>query len=154
MQTKYTSIYAKKLYYFNMPLSAYYSPFKHFYLGTGVQFSSMLSGVAMNEQKLYTVTGPNSRDSSITTDFMKFRNDSLSSKFNGSEFRLLFDANYYWQKFTVGLRYNQAFSNYISIRATPTSDLFQDRNKTVQFYLRYNFWEDKKKKKSNTLATK
>ena len=152
MQTKYTSIYAKKLYYFNMPFSAYYSPFNHFYLGTGFQFSSMLSGVAMNEQKLYTVTGPNSRDSSITTDYMKFRNDTLSSKFNGSEFRLLFDANYYWQKFTVGLRYNQAFSNYISIRATPTADLFQDRNKTVQFYLRYNFWEDKKKKKPTNAA--
>lgn len=154
MQTKYTSIYAKKLYYFNMPFSAYYSPFKNFYLGTGFQFSSMLSGVAMNEEKLYTVTGPGSRDSSITTDYMKFRNDTLSSKFDGSEFRLLFDANYYWQKFTVGLRYNQAFSNYISIRATPTSSLFQDRNKAVQFYLRYNFWEDKKKKKSNTVAIK
>ena len=152
MQTKYTSIYAKKLYYFNMPFTAYYSPFKHFYLGTGLQFSSMLSGVAMNEEKLYTVTGPNNRDSSISTNYTKFRNDTLSSKFDGSEFRVLFDANYYWQKFTVGLRYNQALTNYISIRATPTSGLFQDRNKAVQFYLRYNFWEDKKKKKTNNLA--
>ena len=149
MHTKYTSIYAKKLYYFNMPFTAYYSPFKHFYLGTGLQFSSMLSGVAMNEEKLYTPS-----DSSFSTNYSKFRNDSLSNKFDGSEFRVLFDANYYWQKFTVGLRYNQALSNYISIRATPTSGLFQDRNKAVQFYLRYNFWEDKKKKKSNTLAIK
>ena len=149
MQTKYTSIYAKKLYYFNMPFTAYYSPFKHFYLGTGFQFSSMLSGVAMNEEKLYTVS-----DSSITTNYTKFRNDSLSNKFDGSEFRILFDANYYWQKFNVGLRYNQALTNYISIRATPTSGLFQDRNKAIQFYLRYNFWEDKKKKKTNTLAIK
>ncbi len=149
MQTKYTSIYARKLYYFNMPFTAYYSPFKHFYLGTGLQFSSMLSGVAMNEEKLYTAS-----DTSISTNYSKFRNDSLSNKFDGSEFRVLFDANYYWQKFTVGLRYNQALTNYISIRATPTSGLFQDRNKAVQFYLRYNFWEDKKKKKTNTLAIK
>ena len=154
MQTKYTSIYAKKLYYFNMPMTAHYSPFKHFYLGTGLQFSSLLSGVAMNEQKLYTTTGPNTRDSSFNINYLKFRNDTLSGKFNGSEFRVLFDANYYWQKFTVGLRYNQALTNYISIRATSTSGLFQDRNRALQFYLRYNFWEDKKKKKGNLLTFK
>jgi len=152
--TIYNSIYARKLYYFNVPLSMHYSPFKNFYLGTGLQFSSLLSGVAMFEEQR---TGMVRADSLYSVRYARFKNDTVSNKLNGSEFRLMMDANYYWNRFTVGLRYNQALSNYVSLRISPVSPTIADKNKSLQFYLRYNLWEDKKKvgaKKMKGLAVK
>jgi len=137
-----SSVYARKLYYFNVPVSVHYSPFKHFYMGTGLQFSSLLSGVAMHEQLR---TGMVSSDSIYSVQYTRFSGDSISNKLNGSEMRLMVDANYYWNRFTVGLRYNQALSNYVSTRAAPSMAYTFDKNKALQFYLRYNLWEDKKR---------
>jgi hypothetical protein len=134
------SVYAEKLYYFNIPVGIHYSPFEHFYLGTGLQFSSLISGVALFEDKKVYSSGS---EELVRGEYQKFRNDTLSQKFDNSELRLALDANYYWNKFTVGLRYNQALSNYASLRANAGLPLFQDKNKSLQFYLRYNLWERK-----------
>ena len=146
------SVFARKLFYFNLPIGIHYSPFKNFYLGSGVQFSSLLSGIAMQEIRGYNSLGPSASDSLFSQRFSKFKNDSLSGSLTSNEFRVMLDANYYWHRFTVGLRYNQAVNNYVSIRVNNTSPLFTDKNKSMQFYLRYNLWEDKKRKKSGLMA--
>jgi hypothetical protein len=139
----FNSVYAKKLYYFNIPVGIHYSPFQHFYLGTGLQFSSLVSGVALHEQTSSAIGS--SRYDLVSQRYAKFRNDTLSNRIDNNEFRLMLDANYYWRQFTVGLRYNQALSNYVSFRLNNASPLFQDKNKSLQFYLRYNLWENHKK---------
>ncbi|MBO9566613.1 MAG: outer membrane beta-barrel protein [Niastella sp.] len=136
------SVYAKKLYYFNVPVSIHHSPFPGFYMGTGIQFSSMLSGVALTEEKKWTSGG---NGTLIRETYTRFRNDTLSSRINGNEFRVLLDANYFFNRFTVGLRYNQALSNYISFQVSPNVPYTFDKNRALQFYLRYNLWEEKKK---------
>lgn len=141
----YNSVYAKKLYYFNIPVGIHYSPFQHFYLGTGLQFSSLVSGVALHEESSSVIGS--GRTTLLSERYTKFKSDSISDRIDNSEFRLMLDANYYWKQFTVGLRYNQALSNYVSFRLNNAAPLFQDKNKSVQFYLRYNLWEDHKKKK-------
>jgi hypothetical protein len=148
------SIFARKLYYFNFPIGIHYSPFRNFYLGSGLQFSSLLSGIAQFEKRGSNVWTPvpSARDTLISQSFGKFKNDSLSSRFNGSEFRLMLDANYYWHRFTVGMRYNQALSNYISVQINNGTPLFTDKNKALQIYLRYNLWEDRKKTKKGLMA--
>lgn len=141
----YNSVYARKLYYFNVPVGIHYSPFPHFYLGTGLQFSSLVSGVALREETSSTIGSASS--TLISQQYSKFKNDTLANRIDNSEFRLMLDANYYWKQFTVGLRYNQALSNYVNFRLNTVSPLFTDKNKSLQFYLRYNLWEDYKKKK-------
>ena len=141
----YNSTYAKKLYYFNVPFGIHYSPFEHFYLGTGLQFSTFISGVAMYEESS-SVMGSGTTNI-LSQSYTKFKNDSISSMIDNSEFRLMLDANYYWKQFTVGLRYNQALSNYVSFKLNNTTPLFTDKNKSLQFYLRYNLWENYKKTK-------
>lgn len=140
-----TSVFARKLYYFNLPLELHYSPFKNFYLGSGLQFSSLMSGVGYSEEKGYNSMGPNARDSVIRQSYFKFKNDTLSGRLNGNEVRVLLDANYYWKKFTVGLRYNQAVNSYINLQVNNNLPPYSERNKTLQFYLRYNIWENRKK---------
>jgi hypothetical protein len=144
-----TSITARKLYYFNLPLTVYHSPLRNFYMGTGVQFSSLLSGIAHYEkvERRTSPMGP-PQEYIIKNYFTRFRNDSLSNRLNGNEVRLLIDMSYYWSRFTVGLQYNQAFNNYVSFQVTPNSPYTFDKNKSLQFYLRYNIWEDKKRKQS------
>jgi hypothetical protein len=137
-----SSIFARKLYYLNLPVSVHYSPFRHFYLGTGLQLSSMLSGVAQHEN---VRTGMVSSDSIYQSTYAKFGNDSIGARLRKTELRVLLDANYYWNRFTVGLRYTQALSNYISMRASPVSPYTFDKNKSLQFYLRFNLWEWKKR---------
>lgn len=146
------SIFARKLYYFNLPIGINYSPFKNFYLGTGLQFSSLMSGIGFSETRGFNSLGPGSRDTLFSSGFFKFRNDSLSGRLNSNEVRLSLDANYYWKKFTLGMRYNQALNNYVSLQLNPNSPVFTDRNKALQIYLRYNLWEDKKKKKTSSVA--
>ena len=91
------SIFARKLYYFNLPIGIHYSPFKNFYMGSGIQFSSMLSGIAQYESRAYNSLNI---DTLMRQSYSKFRNDSISDKFNSNEFRVMIDANYYWKRFT------------------------------------------------------
>ena len=144
-----TSISARKLYYFNLPVTIYHSPLKNFYMGTGLQYSKLLSGIAYSEniERRYNTMGP-PQEYVLKNYISKFKNDSLSNRLNGNEVRLLIDMSYYWSRFTVGLQYNQAFNNYVSFQVTPSSAYTFDKNKSLQFYLRYNIWEDKKRNKS------
>jgi hypothetical protein len=145
-----TSIFAKKLYYFNLPVSIHYSPFPGFYLGSGLQFSSLISGIALTEERKWAQGGG---PVYVKEQYSRFRKDTLSDRINGNEFRLLLDANYYWSKFTVGLRYNQALTNYISFQVSPSMPYSFNKNRALQFYLRYNLWEEKKKPNNKTLLT-
>lgn len=144
------AVYAKKLYYFNLPVSIHHSPFPGFYMGTGIQFSSMISGVALSEERRWSPGGGNVL---VKETYTRFKNDSLSQKINGNEFRVLLDANYNFNSFTVGLRYNQALSNYISFRLAPGMPYSFDKNRALQFYMRYNLWEEKKKATNKTMLT-
>ncbi|MBO9200031.1 MULTISPECIES: porin family protein [Niastella] len=141
-----TFITARKLYYFNLPFTIYHSPLKNFYMGTGLQFSSLLSGVAQHEEirKEYRQGAP--PQEKYDTYMAPFKDDMISKRLNQNEVRLLVDMSYYWSRFTVGLQYSQAFNNYVSIQVAPTSPYSFDKNKSLQFYLRYNIWEDKKRK--------
>jgi hypothetical protein len=149
MREQTVSITARKLYYFNLPLTIYHSPLRNFYMGTGLQYSSLLSGIAHYEkiQRRINPVGP-AQEYMREDYFTRFKHDSLSNRLNSNEVRLLIDMSYYWSRFTVGLQYSQAFNNYVSFQVTPNSAYQFDKNKSLQFYLRYNIWEDKKRKQS------
>ena len=141
---KTRSVYTEKLYYFNLPVSGYYSPFKNFYLGTGMQYSRLLSGIAHVQETTGPAMNPSSNNLVVNDYFSRFGRDTLSAALNPNEFRVLLDANYYWKKFTMGFRYNQALGNYISMQVNGFNPYYTDRNKSFLFYLRYNLWENHK----------
>jgi hypothetical protein len=140
-----TSVYVKKLFYFNLPLSIHYSPIKNVYIGTGIQFSRLSNGVGTFEEKLFLNGIPDSSLADIKTQSLK--GDSLYQRIATNEFRWLVDANYHLKNFTIGARYNQAFSNFINIQISSTQ-LTQARNSSLQLYLRYTLWRSKKLKAS------
>ena len=78
------SVYTEKLYYFNVPVSGYYSPFKNFYLGTGMQFSRLLSGIAHVQETTGPAYNPASNTLVVNDYFSRFRSDSLSGALNNN----------------------------------------------------------------------
>ena len=141
-------IYLRKLYYFNIPVNFYYSPAKNFYLGAGLQFSSLNSGLAMVNQ-YYSPMVAGSGSPYNKSEVVKFKKDSLASLLSKSEFRFMLDVNYNYRWLTAGLRLNQALKDYVNLSFygnTPS----QDKNESLQLYLRFNVWDGRKRGKSAT----
>lgn len=137
------SIFVEKLYYFNVPFNFYYSPFKNFYIGSGIQYSSLLSGLASFEERRYAGSVLENSSSKV----LWFKDDSVARKLSPSELRYQFDANYYVKRFTLGLRYNQALKNFVDVQPGVVLPNTQGRNKAFLLYLRYNIWEERRKNK-------
>ena len=135
------NIFIEKLYYFHIPFNVYFSPAKNFYVGSGIQFSSLLSGVATYQSNVYSGSTLQNSYSRVES----FKDDSLASKLSSSEWRYQLDANYYLKRFTFGARYNQAFSQFVNIQPSPTLPSTVGRNQSFFIYLRYNIWEERKK---------
>lgn len=134
------NVYLEKLYYFNVPFNVYYSPARNFFIGGGLQYSSLLSGVASYEER--RITGQTQSYNTVTR---RFKDDSVAAKFAPSEWRYQFDANYYFRRFTLGVRYNQAMRDFIDLQATTLRPAVQGRNRAFLLYLRFNIWEERKK---------
>jgi hypothetical protein len=143
-----TSVYIQKLYYFNLPLSVHYSPIKHLFLGAGIEYAKMTNGVALFQQfsSSSDPTGTGYNPSLIDTihysKLQSFKGDSIYKTLHTQEFRVLFDANFQWKGFTLGLRYNQALERFINVQIS-SSQVTQARNSSLQLYLRYTLWRQK-----------
>lgn len=142
------SVFIKKLFYFNLPLSVHYSPFKNLFFGAGIQYSMLTNGVALFENSksytLRTAALPANDTLLITSKIGNFKKAPAYSELKTNEFRFLFDVNYQLKPFTIGVRYNQAFTNFINVHISNTV-ITQAHNSSLQLYLRYTIWDHRKK---------
>lgn len=142
------SIFIKKLFYFNLPLSVHFSPFKNLYFGAGIQYSRLTNGVALFENsKSYTLrpqAQPANDTSLISSKIGNLKKAPEYGELRTKEFRFLFEVNYQWKPFTIGVRYNQAFTNYINLHISNTV-ITQAHNSSLQLYLRYTIWDHREK---------
>jgi len=137
------AIYIQKLYYFSWPVSLHYSPLENLYLTTGLQFSSFQSGLALINERRINVsgTGPDSYSSKL----VKFKDDSIAAQLRPNEWRWQLGAEYYWNRFTVGMRYNKAFTDLVSVGPANGVPEAKVRNSAMLFFVRFNFFEGLKK---------
>lgn len=139
------SVYIQKLYYFNLPLSLHYSPINNFYFSAGLQFSSFQSGLVSVQEKQYaTATGAN-HPTSFSNTVIKFKDDSVAAKLSPNEWRWQVGAEYYWNRFTIGMRYNKSFKDLLNINLSNSLPPTTLRNESLIFSLRYNLFESRKK---------
>ena len=142
--TQQNSVYIKKLFYFNLPLSIHFSPFKDLYVGTGVQFSRLSNGVGLFGDNINTA-GVLDTVSKVKS----LRSDPVYHALKTDEFRWLLDASYTYKHFIFGLRYNQALTHFINVQISTTGQVVQSRNSSLQLYLRYILWESRKQDASS-----
>jgi hypothetical protein len=137
------SIFIKKLFYFNLPVSLHYSPMNNLYIGAGVQYARLSNGVGLFQNtKLGQGTTP---DSTIFSKIGSFKTDPVYKELKTTEWRFLLDANYQLNNWVLGIRYNQALRNFINITIS-SNQITQSRNSSLQLYLRYTIWNSKKTK--------
>lgn len=144
-----SSVSINKLFYFNLPLSVHYTVFDHLDLGAGLQFSRLTNGIGVFSDDIYSNTPNGPPVTTVTpqtqTQTKSFKGDSTYREIKTSEFRFLLDGSYTYQRFILGLRYNQALSKFINVRLS-TGEVTQARNSSLQLYLRYILWDGRKKK--------
>jgi hypothetical protein len=137
------SLYIKKLFYFNIPLSVHYSPVPNLYIGGGIQYARLTNGVALYKNTIQPIIGAGP-DTTLSFKVQSFKNDTTFRKLRTNEFRLLLDLNYTYRRFVVGARYNRALSKFLNVRIA-TGEVSQSRNSSFQVYLRYILWDGRKK---------
>ncbi|MEP7277572.1 MAG: hypothetical protein ABI813_02920 [Bacteroidota bacterium] len=139
------SIYLQKLYYFSLPVSLHYSPVNNFYFSVGLQFSSFQSGlVAIQENQYTTLSGPD-HPSNVSNTVLKFKDDSIAATIRPNEWRWQAGADYYWNRFTVGMRYNRSFKTLFQGSLPGSLAPTNMRNESLVFFIRYNLFESRKK---------
>lgn len=135
----------QQLYYFNIPLSLHYSPLDNLNLGTGLQWSHLSNAIGEFDSSTSTSVNGNSPTVVDAKATRSFKGDTLYRRIKTNELRFLVDVNYTYKHFVLGLRYNQALSNFVNIQL-PTGGTTQARNSSLQLYLRYILWDTRKKK--------
>lgn len=137
------SIYVQKLYYFNWPVSLHYSPVNNLYLSAGIQFSSFQSGLALIQTKTFDTQVNPSNPVSTNNSIEKFKDDSIAAKLSPTEWRWQAGADYYWNRFSIGMRYNKSFKDLLNVTVDHT--LTTNRNAAFLFFVRYNLFEGRKR---------
>lgn len=138
--TVFTTSTLQKLYYTNLPVTVDYSPVAHLFLGTGLQYSGLRGGFVYQRVVSYDAA-------SLLP--IAYRTGTLSKPMEQAlqlrkvDWRILFEANYYLGKVTLGLRYQQPLSSFSKKDSSGVSG--PEKNTSLGFYLQYNLWERKRK---------
>lgn len=122
----------KKIYYHQLPLSTHYNFNSHLSVGTGIIFNRFSSAIAKN----FNTINPDS----TAPEFLKIKSDS---SFKPIYLQGTFETEYKWKKLSLGIEYEQGLQPFIRKEYFINSS--QEKNPTLQIFLRYELWRSKKK---------
>jgi hypothetical protein len=136
-----TSLSLKKSYYHQLPISFNHFITPNWSIGTGLVWNKFFGAVSEQQiNKKNLITG----NDSVLTKRIITGSGSNDSGFVKSYFQALFETQYKWKRFTVGARYSFGLQPYIKFTLPGTGPL-QQKNKSINIFLRYELWKSKKK---------
>ena len=128
----------QKLYYTEIPLSVHFGLFNNFYVGAGLQWSGLWNGVAKQTVTMHPTNGIGS-DTLYSSETIQLKsNKDAYAKIRKSDWRLLFEARYQWNRLTFGIRYQQGLSIYLPV--LPDGSSGKDKNASLGIELKYDLW--------------
>jgi hypothetical protein len=134
-----TNATLKKTFYHQLPVTFNYYVRPNWSIGAGLawnKFSSAVSDVEILK------TDPNTQiDSVLITGIQKVKKDSV---FSSSYFHAVLETQYKWKRFSFGARYMFGLQPYIKF-TLPGGRQQQERNSSLQVFLRYELWRSKNK---------
>jgi hypothetical protein len=139
--TRITSQNLKKTFYHQIPLSFNYFVLPNWSLGSGIVWNKFYS--AISEEEINRKNNITQADSIISKKILATRNDT-SSAFSKSYFQLLFETQYRWRRFSIGARYSFGLQPYIKFNLNGANQ--EERNRSLQVFLRYELWKSKLKR--------
>ncbi len=137
-----TATKVKKTYYHQLPLSFNYIILPGLSVGGGVTWNKFSSAVLDNEFK---VTNNVTQQDSIKVNTVSYSRKA-DSNFVTSYFQALFETQYEWKRLSIGARYSFGLEPYIKFQL-PGGQKQEEKNSSLQIFIRYNLWESRKDKK-------
>ncbi len=146
-----------KLFYTNIPVSFHYNtPVKNLTVGIGAQYSK-LKRVVLQDQEYYYLIGAGGvfdktelKNEVVVKDPEAVRGhttgdvvDSVASAIRREDWRLTADVAYRYKTLQLGVRYSNGINHYINTNFTNLR--VKDRHQSLQFYLRVNLFDSRKK---------
>ena len=141
-----TDMILKKLYYWDVPLSFHYRVFDGLTLGAGIQYSRLSGAIGQKKIVLTPIFG--GKDSVYDQQLTGLKQDTLGGyrKLSTSDWRILFEADYQWRRWTLGLRYEQGLKAYLPVSIDGTQG--HDKNTSFSIHLYYDLWQSGRKRKN------
>ena len=136
---KTTSNVLQKTYYHQLPITFSYYLLKNWSLGTGLVWNRFSS--AVSQQTISNRQSGTTIDTVVSSGVVKANDDSLFAK---SYFQAVFETQYQWKRWSLGARYAFGLEPYITF-TLPGGVQQQEKNSSLQVFLRYEFWRSKKR---------
>jgi len=138
--TMSTSNRLKKTYYHQLPVSFNYFILPHFSVGFGFIWNKYSS--AVSEQEIKETNNLTQTDSIHAKTI--FHSKKADSNFVKSYFQALAETQYQWKRWSFGARYSFGLQPYIRFQL-PGGEHREEKNSSLQIFLRYDLWESGKK---------
>ena len=138
-----TSYTLRKSFYHQVPISFHFYITPKLSVGTGLVYNKFYGIIAEQEINQRRVGLPDSTLGKFVLPITK----SPDSAFTKTIYELLFEVQYKIRKFEIGARYAFGLNPYI-VFINPITKLEEKKyNQNFNFYIRYELWNSKKKKK-------
>jgi hypothetical protein len=138
-RSEVTSSRLKKTFYHQLPVSFNYYIRPGWSIGAGVSWNFFRG--AVSEREVHRIDRQAQTDSLVSKQILSSKSDS-ASVFAKSYFQALFESQYQWKRFSFGARYSFGLQPYIKFNL-PGSAPQQEKNSSLQVFLRYQLWRSK-----------
>jgi len=126
------SVYSKKLFYLDMPVSVHMQVAPHFFVGAGVQYSRLQQAVSLYEEKRLTTGQPD------TLLLRRYQRLNDRSGLHQQEWRYMMSAAARLKRFDAGFRYTRSLRPFVTT-AVPPNLPPNLHNQSLLFFVRYEF---------------
>jgi hypothetical protein len=134
----------KKTYYHQLPVTFNYYVLPNWSVGGGFSWNRFSSAISEKQVSARIVNVP--RDTIISKGIVKDKGaDSLFAK---AYWQAIIETQYKWKRFSLGARYAFGLQPYIKF-TLPGGTQQEERNSSLQLFLRYELWKSKEKAKSS-----
>ncbi len=139
--TTTTTYNLRKTFYHQLPLTFNYYIRPGWSIGTGLQWNSLYAAVA--EKTISRRDNLFQQDTILGKPVEAFKRDS-AVEFSKNYVQLVVESQYQWRRLSVGARYTAGLQPYIRF-SLPGQSPAEERNHSLQIFLRYELWKQKKK---------
>ncbi|HMK27689.1 MAG TPA: hypothetical protein VK483_16775 [Chitinophagaceae bacterium] len=137
-----TSSTLKKTYYHQLPLVFNYFVRPNWSLGAGIQWNKFVSAIS---EKTVIIRNNILQQDSLVSKFIQKEKKDTSSELKKSYLQAIAETQYKWKRFSFGARYSFGLEPYIKF-TLPGSGPQEEKNSSVQIFIRYELWKSKNKK--------
>ncbi|MEI9808382.1 MAG: hypothetical protein WDO16_11205 [Bacteroidota bacterium] len=135
-----TSTKLKKTFYHQLPVSFNYFVLPNWSIGSGLVWNKFTSAVSVQDVIKRTIATGSDTAISLGTII---RSSGADSNFARSYFQALVETQFRWKRFSLGARYSFGLQPYLKF-TLPGGTQQQEKNTSLQLFLRYELWRSKK----------